>query len=139
MADPKGRTLPPPVKNKRKGHEAPTATEAAPDTPAQVLDLRPSAPGPEPPAPKSTSAKRSTSTPPDVAGAVRTTVYSDARIEDYLRDVGVEALMARLDVTKAAVWRWAMTELMERYRPAEVVEHFRTAAREGGRVGRPRR
>jgi hypothetical protein len=100
-----------------------------------VVNLRARAPEPEP----IVDVAARPDVPAAPAGTIRTTVYSDPRIEDFLRDVAVQALGARIDLTKAAVWRWAMTELMERYRPAEVVEHFRSVASEHGRIGRPRR
>lgn len=127
MNEPRRRTLPPPAKPKRKGHEPAPAGTAGGDG---VVATRMTADAAPPPL---------VITEPEDSASIRTTVYSDARIEAFLRDVGVQALLGRLDVTKAAVWRWAMTELMERFSPAEVVEHFRTASHEQARVGRPRR
>lgn len=75
----------------------------------------------------------------DQDAAVRTTVYSDARIEEYLYEIRVQAAVARLDLTQSAVWRWAMARLIETHTPLQVIEHFIAEPPEQGRVGRPRR
>jgi hypothetical protein len=122
-----GRTLPPPTKPKRQGHQPPP--EPAPE-PAVAVPERPRS-RTAPPAPPTPVA-------PTEAPAIRTTVYSDPHIKAFMQNVRRNAI-GRLDLTESAVWRWAVEELMERYSPEAVVERFEKAQTEQGRVGRPRR
>lgn len=147
--DPGGRLLPPPVKPKRKGHEPSAAEVAAPKTPAPepaavaIVDLEERHQHEPRPERRESPAQPPKSSPPpapnDSEASVRTTVYSDARIEEYLHEVRVKAAMARLDLTQSAVWRWAMYELMADHDPTEVVNHFITQDLLPAKTGRPRR
>lgn len=146
-----GRSLPAPTKPKRQGYEPPPAVGAPPAAGARgsepVVDLVEAEPVPAAvsapvASPASTAgSRRAASTPTELGtGSTRVTVYSDARIEDYLHDVRVQATIARLDLTHSAVWRRAMYEYMQRRTPDQVVAEFtRAADGPSGRPGRPRR
>lgn len=145
-----GRSLPAPTKPKRQGHEppsavgAPLAVAARESEPTDLAEAEPvpaavSAPVASPAS--MAGSRRAASTPTELeTGSTRVTVYSDARIEDYLHEVRVQAVIARLDLTHSAVWRRAMYEYMQRRTPDQVVAEF-TQAADGppGRPGRPRR
>ena len=140
-----GRSLPPPQKPKKRGHQAPNSEE----TP--VVDVREEpqqAPSPEPPAASAvatarpasqgSAAKQRPATAAFDKGPAKT-IYSDTQIDDFLHQVRVGATVARLDLTHSAVWRLAMHEFMERHPPADVVQHFTQDASKTGQIGRPKR
>src|SRR5512144_3169906 len=141
-----GRTLPPPAKPKRKGHEPPAAAELPASNGAAPALARPHEAelAPElPPAVTTEEARepvRAASGSPEAPGS-RTTVYSDTGIEDFLQEVKIHAAMARLDLTASAVWRRAMHDLMQRITPAQLVHEFDAVPvlTEEPRPGRPRR
>src|SRR5512144_407332 len=143
MTEAHGRTLPPPAKPKRKGHEPPAAAEPPVSNGAAPALARPheGTPAPELPPPVTTEARepiQAASGSPEAPGS-RTTVYSDTRIEDFLQEVKIHAAMARLDLTASAVWRRAMHDLMQHTTPAQLVHEFDTVPTEEPKPGRPRR
>ncbi len=142
MTDTRGRTLPPPAKPKRRGHEpAPevaTVVDLRSDPPPDVPILQTSRPQSTSPAVVEPKVTKAPQKEPAKAKPTRVTVYSDTTIDDFLAEVRVQAAMRRLDLTDSAVWRWAMAELMERFSAKAVVEHFAAATLEA-KVGRPRR
>jgi hypothetical protein len=64
--------------------------------------------------------------------------YVDDRCDDYLRDIRVEALVRKLDVSGSAVVRLALHRLMEELSPAQVADRLATPTAERSGSGRKR-
>jgi hypothetical protein len=144
-----GRQLPPPRPRvpeprnpKAHGFQPPATTAEPPEDDSAPAGQAPEPRTPEahvPPSPRPGSASKRPTTARGVPGDLRKVqIYVDKPIDDYLWQVRAEAAGQRLDVSAAAVARFALHRLMEEMTPTDVLGHLATAP-DGQGPGRKRR
>jgi hypothetical protein len=75
---------------------------------------------------------------PSTAGLRAAQFYIDERCDDYLRDIRIEALTRKLDVSGSAVVRLALHRLIEELSPGQVADRLAAPTAERGGSGRKR-
>jgi hypothetical protein len=137
------RTLPPPRHQPRQTPVTmpPPATEQSADLPTvQAAPIAPDKPRqPAPPPPVSPAHDRS-QTPPLSTELAKVSIYLDEHADAYLETVRTTARSAkpRVDATRSAVVRLALSRLAEQLRPADVVAELQRSAATHTGPGRKR-
>ncbi len=114
-------------------HGAPTTPPSPPAT-DRPTTVAPAAP---PPAQSATDL----STPPEAEALVRASIYLDQTTDTYLEDVRTAGRRStpKVDASRSAVVRLALSRLAEQLTPAELVDELRSRAdRAAGGPGRKR-